>query len=301
MLVMGESANASAAIAGAPFKGVRWMALAWLGVLLAALGVVTWQGTHRMVVNQAVNVGRTVADIAENIGRWASKYGGVHVRTVGADAALPGNFLTRSMYAGSSADAGVLGGARTSGDAASTERQAMARMETYHWKNPALIQREVADVIGESGGRVRYRMTARTVLNPNNAPNAFELEAMAAIESAFAKKQDSATGTAAPGEYWTASNGRLHYARAVVAQTSCLKCHDTLERAPDFLKSNTQFNGGGGFGYVTGKPIGVISVSVPMDGPERALFDTLNPTTLVAWAAAALALIGLGSQALRRN
>ena len=145
--------------------------MGWLGFLLAAVTVAVWQGAHGMGVNQAVNVGRTVADIAENIGRWASKYGGVHVRTLGANAALPGNFLTRSMYAGSPADASTLGGTKTMAEARVSEREAMARLEAYHWKNPALIQREVADVIGESGGRVRYRMTARTVLNPNNAAN----------------------------------------------------------------------------------------------------------------------------------
>jgi Protein of unknown function (DUF3365) len=282
------------------------MAMGWLGFLLAAVTVAVWQGAHGMGVNQAVNVGRTVADIAENIGRWASKYGGVHVRTLGANAALPGNFLTRSMYAGSPADASTLGGTKTMAEARVSEREAMARLEAYHWKNPALIQREVADVIGESGGRVRYRMTARTVLNPNNAANDFELEAMAAIEGAFAKAsaeagEDAKVPVSGAGEYWTVRNGRVHYARAVVAQASCLKCHDTLDKAPEFLKTNTQFNGGGGFGYVAGRPVGVISVTVPMTSPGQAWMDSMGPAAWGAWAVAALAAVGLAMQLLRRR
>jgi hypothetical protein len=65
----------------------------------------------------------------------------------------------------------------------------MKRVETYYWKNPALVQREVADVIMASGSQARYRMTARSVLNPNNAPNAFEVQALDAIQNAGNQKE----------------------------------------------------------------------------------------------------------------
>jgi hypothetical protein len=89
-------------------------------------------------------------------------------------------------------------------------------------------------------------------------------------------------------EYWRVSGGRLLYARSVVAQASCLRCHDNPDNAPEFIRTNAQFNGGGGYGYVAGKPAGLISVSLPMASPQAAL-QTLPPEV---WAAVGLAGIG---------
>ena len=246
------------------------------------LGAATWWLSESLVLKQTISESRTVADMAENIGRWASQYGGVHVRTQGANAKIPGNFLTRSVYSMSGADNEVLQGSRV--EAAVAERNALERVEAYHWKNPVLVQREVADVITASGSKARYRMTARTVLNKNNAPDAFEREALDAVQAAANDKPDGAPAQ----EYWRVSGGRLLYARSMVAQASCLRCHDKQDNAPEFIRTNAQFNGGGGYGYVAGKPAGLISVSVPMASMEAAL-QTLPPQV---WAAIGLAGIG---------
>jgi hypothetical protein len=253
----------------------RRAAAAAVVVLLAALGACAWWSSESLVLSQTVSEGRTVADMAENVGRWASQYGGVHVRTVGVEARIPGSFLTRAVYAASEDDASVLQGSR--GGHREGERQAMQRVEAYHWKNPALIQREVADVIAASGSKARFRLTASSVLNRNNAPNAFEIEAMSALQS----------GDGAQKEYWTVRAGQLLYARAMVAQRSCLNCHTSPESAPEFIRTNAQFNGGGGFGYVEGKPVGVISVTVPLPPVWQALSGSL-PTRV--WAALAVAV-----------
>jgi hypothetical protein len=249
---------------------------------IGGLGAGAWWLSETLVLRQTVNEGRTVADMVENIGRWASQYGGVHVRTVGSNAKIPGNFLTRSVYATSGADGQVLQGAKV--EAAAAERDALERVEAYHWKNPALIQREVADVISASGSKARYRLTARTVLNKNNAPDQFETEALDAIQTAANTKADAAGAQ----EYWRVSGNRLLYARSVVAQASCLRCHDKQESAPEFIRTNAQFNGGGGYGYVSGKPAGLISVSVPL-GNNSNLAKNLPPEV---WAAVGLAGIG---------
>jgi hypothetical protein len=246
------------------------------------LGAATWWLGESLVLRQTISESRTVADMVENIGKWASQYGGVHVRTVGSAAKIPGNFLTRSVYSMSSADGQVLQGSKV-GDAVA-ERDALERIEAYHWKNPALIQREVADVISASGSKARYRLTARTVLNRNNAPDAFEREALDVVQAAANHKAD---GQAAQ-EYWRVSGSRLQYARSVVAQPSCLRCHDKPDSAPEFIRTNAQFNGGGGYGYVAGKPAGLISVSVPLVSMESAL-QSLPPEV---WAALGLAGIG---------
>src|SRR5262245_33810619 len=243
------------------------------------LGAAAWWLSESLVLKQTVSEGRTVADMVENIGKWASQYGGVHVRTIGANAKIPGNFLTRSVSSMSGADNEVLQGSRV--DAAVAERNALERVEAYHWKNPVLVQREVADVITASGSKARYRMTARTVLNKNNAPDAFEREALDAVQAAANDKPDGAPAQ----EYWRVSGGRLLYARSMVAQASCMRCHDKQDNAPEFIRTNAQFNGGGGYGYVAGKPAGLISVSVPMASMESAL-QTLPPQV---WAAIGLA------------
>lgn len=284
-----------------------------VGVLVAALGAAAWWTADNLVAARAVSEGRIVADMAETVGRWASQYGGVHARTQGAGAALPGSFLTRNVYAGADGDATLLNGAKA--EQRQGEREAMARIETYYWKNPALIQREVADVLMATNSQAQYRMTARTVLNRNNAPNPFEVEALDALQQAFKEhgaeamgKSASLSGShlglkAAPNEYWKIQGGQLLYARAVIAQKSCLRCHDTPESAPDFLRTNQQFNGGGGFGYKVGQPIGVISVKLPVQTGLQAASQSV-PTA--AWAAlgvalvASLAVVGLAFKR-RRN
>src|SRR5262245_4045719 len=91
------------------------------------LGAATWWLSESLVLRQTVSEGRTVADMVENIGKWASQYGGVHVRTQGANAKIPGNFLTRSVYSVSGSDNQVLQGSRV--EAAVAERDALERVE----------------------------------------------------------------------------------------------------------------------------------------------------------------------------
>jgi hypothetical protein len=273
----------------------RFLKAISLAVAVAAVGTGTWWGVEAMVIARTVNEGRTVADMAENVGRWASQYGGVHVRTEGASAPIPGTFLTRSVYARTGNEASVLQGARA--EDRHKEREVLQSLEAYHWKNPALVQRELSDVLLSTGSRAQYRLTARTVLNPNNEPNKFELEALTSM-------QRLALSGGQSNEYWKVEGGRLLYARAVVAQKSCLKCHDSQAKAPEFLRVNERFNGGGGFGYQTGKPAGVISVAVPL--PETSSLLT-NGLPGKAWGALAIALlavltwIGLSMRGVRRR
>ena len=272
--------------------GKRWLPVTLTIALLGTLALGLWWAMQALVVERAVGEGRAVADMAENVGRWASQYGGVHVRTQGTQAKLPGSFLTRSIYNdGPDAPAGTASAAAAAPER-SAERAAMERLEIYYWKNPALIQREVSDAAVSAGSRVPYRMTARTVLNRDNQPTAHELEALDAIQA-------SAEGTRQ--EFWKIDAGRLLYARAVVAQASCLRCHDTPANAPDFLKTNAQFNGGGGFGYVAGKPAGLISVSVPLPDTMNVLKASVPGRAWVALVIAALAALWLCSLAIKRQ
>lgn len=247
------------------------------GLLLAALVVVILFAAavigRSVVVSQTLNECRAVAQMVEHVGTWASKYKGVHVRTEGPDPIDPGTYLERRSYAASADDQKILAGYLIS---STTEQVAMDRLESYHWKNPALIQREISDVAAASTSPVKFRITARTVLNPGNAPNAFETEAIDAIDAEFEREPDDEAAHPRPREYSRIEGGQLLYARAMMASDSCLKCHGSREAAPGFLKTNAQFNGGGGFGYEAGRPAGIISVSVPLPQPAAALASSLT-------------------------
>lgn len=263
-----------------------------LAILIVSAGTAMWTIGQSLVMRQTLNESRTVADMVENIGRWASQYGGVHAKTVGTDAKIPGNFLTRSVYTVNRNDAELLQGAQVSQHDA--EQAAMSRVEAYHWKNPAMIQREVADVVAASGSKAVYRLTAGTVLNANNAPDAFEREALDVVAAAAGRGEKAL-------EHWKVQGSTLLYARSVIAQSSCLRCHDTPAKAPAFLRINAQFNGGGGYGYVSGQPAGLISVKVPLTDPWSALVTSAPKHGLLALGLAIAAAVWLAVAALRRR
>jgi HAMP domain-containing protein len=266
-----------------------------VSVLMALLiAVVIVAGSivgQSIVVSQTVNESRSVADMAEHIGTWASQYGGVHIKKTGKDVANSGSFLQKSTYAASEKDQNAINW-RSSGTKIEDQSEATAalgRVDTYFWKNPALIQREVSDIASHSQTNAKFRLTAKSVLNKNNAPNPFESDAIKAIDSKFGETPKE---TAKPRlEYWRVEGGRLLYARALIAKDSCLKCHTSLEASPDFLRTNTQFNGGGGFGYEANKPAGIISVSIALPNAKEALASSL---TITGWLGlAAIFIMGL--------
>lgn len=281
-----------------PLPASRWMPALWLAALLSMLALAALWAAQALLVQTALAEGRAVADMAENVGRWASQYEGVHVRTEGVKGKLPGSFLTHSTFDTEPRPGGALRGQAVSAGVTS-DRALMDRLETYYWKNPALVQREVADVVTASGSRIRWRMTARSVLNPSNQPTPFELEALDDLQS----RAPGLGSTALPavGEYWRLQRGQVLYARAIVAQSSCLACHDTAEKAPDFMKAHPQFNGGGSFGYRVGQPAGLISVTVPLAQDAAAIGRVIPPAAWAALVGALLATLALTATLLRRH
>ncbi|CAH0356052.1 DUF3365 domain-containing protein [Aquabacterium sp. CECT 9606] len=249
-----------------------------------------------IVVSQTVNESRTVADMTEHIGKWASQYGGVHIKRSGGDTGTVGSYLERAVYAANAKDQAALSEWHgTNGERLSQaeEMAALGRVDAYHWKNPALIQREISDIAAASTSNAKFRLTAKSVLNKNNEANPFERDALVAIDSAFNSSSKGEQGASKSKlEYWRVERGQVLYARALIAQASCLKCHASLQSAPEFLRSNSQFNGGGGFGYEANKPAGIISVTIPLPNPRDALASSLTPA---GWGAlVSVVVIGLG-------
>ena len=157
--------------------------LAALAAFVALLGTVIASSIVQM---QVVSEGRSIADMTEHVGKWASQYGGVHVKTTASASAAGkvGSYLERAMYARSESDGALLTGAQVA-----SEKDLMGatrRIEEYYWKNPALIQREVSEVAMASHSKAQFRITAASVLNLRNAPDEFEREAMHIFESQYA-------------------------------------------------------------------------------------------------------------------
>jgi hypothetical protein len=264
--------------------------LAAVAISVAVLGSVI---AGSIVEMQVVSEARSIADMTEHIGKWASQYGGIHVKSTGGTGVRKvGSYLERAVYARSEGDNSLLTGSQLASE--KDVFDATKRVEEYYWKNPALIQREVSDVASASNSKAKFRITAATVLNPRNAPDAFEKEALGVIDAKY-KAQPPAMPTgdvpqpAAPRlEYWRMEGSQMRYARAIVAVDSCLRCHGQLQGAPQFLLSNAEFNGGGGFGYQSGKPTGIISVKIPVPNASRAIASALTPAGWMAVAGIAL-------------
>lgn len=257
-----------------------------LAVFVAMLGNVI---ASSIVEMQVVSEGRSIADMTEHIGKWASQYGGIHVKTAGAAGTRKvGSYLERTMYARSEGDNVLLTGAQLASEKDIIE--ATKRVEEYYWKNPALIQREVSDVASASNSKAQFRITASTVLNPRNAPDPFEKDAIGIIEAKYAAQPPAQPTGGVPQppaprlEYWRVEGNQMRYARAIVAVDSCLRCHGDRQVAPKFLLANAEFNGGGGFGYQSGKPAGIISVKLPVPNATQAITSALSPA---GWAALA--------------
>lgn len=254
-------------------------------LFIGIVGIAAHVIGQSVVVSQTVNESRSIADMTEHIGRWASQYGGVHIKKDGDDTNGLGYALKKYSYAASATDVTALFapddkrpnivGQKV--NSVAEEIAALNRIETYHWKNPALIQREISDIAAASTSKAKFRITAKSVLNPGNKATDFENRAISAIE----KKLDEVGRPAAEveaksKEYWEVQAGHLYYARVLIAQKSCLTCHGDSRKAPDFLKLNSKFNGGGGFGYVEGRPAGVISVSIPLPAVSDAMASSMT-------------------------
>ena len=101
----------------------------------AAFDIAAWSGEP--IRNQA----RTVADMVDNFGQWATRYRGVWVKDDPRDPKLQvGSFLERE------ASSTAAGGDST-----------MSNLAAFHRKNPALVQRDVEDgLVSAEAARTVY-------------------------------------------------------------------------------------------------------------------------------------------------
>ncbi len=239
---MAKDKVAKSAVVGKLMFAVLGMGL---GGALGAYAMMDFAGSKAYAA-QAVNEARSVADMAENFGTWASSYKGVWIK----DDALAG------LEIGSSID--------TQRYQKSTEKDGVDHInfDTYHRKNPALVQRELADISQKSNARSKFRLTSEKYMNPMNAPDGFDLKAIRELEKSGNK------------EYFEIQSGELRYARRVEAKESCLSCHGTPEAAPKSI--SMMYPGPQGYGYVKGGLAGIISVRLPHDYKPGIILGDIN-------------------------
>ena len=147
--------------------------------------------------------------------RWNAIHGGVLVEKTPGMASSP--YLPRPDVAGSDS-------------------------KVYTRKNPATMAREMSE-LAEREGALRFRITSLRPINPANAPDPFEAEALRSLErgAAEATRRETADGRAI-----------FRLVAPLRVEESCLECHAAQ-------------------GYRVGDVRGGISVTLSVDDAERAI------------------------------
>ena len=220
--------------------------------------------------NEQVQQARTVANMVEMIGKWAAQYKGIWIKEAKGEVVDLNSHLD------------TLAVNLVNQDNSLTDQESVQETLNFHLKNPALVQREISDLMKNDNAKTSFRITSDKYMNPKNSPNSFERKA---IETMRENKSS---------EYFEERNGKMLYARALVATEACMRCHESAQKAPAAVQALYPTHG---YGYQLGQVEGIISVQIP---------DAFGPKTLLAafdWLSAAIAAIALvlAAMVLRKN
>ena len=133
-------------------------------------------------------------------------------------------------------------------------------------RNPAMLTREIAELSPNEEFDVHFHITSLDPINPVNAPDGFEREALEEVHAARAEGRELrevARVDDGPEER------RYRYLAPLVADASCLECH-------------------GEQGYEVGDVRGALSVSIPMDDVDEARTDFFWWSVLICLIASAV-------------
>lgn len=272
--------------------------ITFMTLILTAGMFLAWRLQITVVHNQALHRAQDTANMVEAVGDLSSAYNGFWIFN---DPKKPGqqvgDFLDHKVLNPHTAEPASDASASSPTASApmafnyspaglsSQDIEAISKVGAFMRKNPALVQRELSDVVEKSDMKVKFRMTSDRFFNPKNAPTRFELAALETMRSG----QQAAKGVT---EYWELKNGALLYARRLTAKPACMSCHDTLERAPSVIQA--KYANSSGFGYVEGGVAGVISVAVPLD--EAGMGAIIHTMDDASWTAlAVLTVLVMGS------
>lgn len=223
-----------------------------LAAFLAAVVAAAVFVGQSVIISQTTNEARSVADVVEHIGKWSTQYKGLWIKSTDNDV-KPGTFLRKIEHN------------------EAPEGKDPIKAE-YHWKNPALIQREISDIAAQSTAPVKFRMTAKTVFNPDNAPTEFEKWALDRVSSSPDIKEASRV-----------EQNSVQYARKLIVSKGCVACHGDFDKAPTFMKE--KYPTLNGYGFKEGDVAGIISVSVPIPGVTASLQKSMGTNSWIAMGA----------------
>jgi diguanylate cyclase (GGDEF)-like protein len=123
--------------------------------------------------------------------------------------------------------------------------------KVYTKKNPALMTREISELAAKDGD-FKFHITSLKLINPNNAPDPFERDALLSFEKGA---QETFAKVAADGHTF------FRYMAPLYIEKACLNCHDHQD-------------------YKIGDVRGGISVTFSIDDVEKALLRNGSLTIL---------------------
>ncbi|MCI5166088.1 MAG: DUF3365 domain-containing protein [Candidatus Electrothrix sp. GM3_4] len=137
----------------------------------------------------------------------------------------------------------------------------------FYGKNPALATRELSMIANKGATRALFRVTSDDYRHEDNIPDEFEASAMRVFKGdkllEFVERYE---------------DGTYRYARPILVQQECLKCHGDPADAPSAVIA--KYGSKKAFGYKVGQVRGIVSVSLPAVGVREVINSLINPWTL---------------------
>lgn len=146
-------------------------------------------------------------------------------------------------------------------------RENAADGSAFYGKNPALATRELSMIANKEATRATFRVTSDDYRHEDNIPDDFERAAIKLFQ------EDTSLEFVEQYE-----GGSYRYARPILVQQECLKCHGDPKDAPAAVLA--KYGSEKAFGYKVGEVRGVVSVTLPAVGWREVIKSLINPWTV---------------------
>ena len=190
-------------------------------VSLLLLGGAFYSVVLNVYENQLRSEARTMADSVNAFSSWVGSFGGVLTRN------SENSYLSKADYFTKGTTTPV----------------------TLYAKNPALSVREFSESVSRSDSPAKFRMVAENPMNPANAADEFERDAINRIRSGGIS------------EFGVLSGDEYRYARVITHKRGCITCHGDPKDAPETVVA--RYGSTNGFGFREGDVSGIMSVTLP--------------------------------------
>lgn len=129
------------------------------------------------------------------------------------------------------------------------------------------------------------RQISNRYRNPANKPDNYELKKLNQLANDDNHEQFEIVKLG--------STETLRYLLPMTANSSCLGCHGSFEKAPRFVQQHFP-KGHSSYGYSQGEPIGAISISIPLDELRSLIANNLFKEQIIQGAVLLLVLFAAG-------